>query len=192
MTTATIDILGLSGALRRGSFNTGLLRVAQAVAPAGVAIEIHDYGDLPLYDSDVEEAGFPAAAERLKQRIRRADGLLIATPEYNFSVPGVLKNALDWASRPYGQSAFAGKPLAILGGGGGLGAARAQAHLRDIAHGLEMQVVSRPEVFVANVWDKLGPDGTLADPVARDLIRQLVENLAALARGRKHPARQAA
>jgi chromate reductase len=173
-------ILALSGSLRRDSFNTALLRQAQALAPAGVAVEIYDYADLPLYHGDVEEAGFPAAAQRLKDKVSAADAILIATPEYNYSVPGVLKNALDWASRPYGQSAWAGKPLAIIGGGGGLGTARAQAHLRQIAHGLDMAVLSRPEVYVANVWEKV-TDGQLADPAARDLIAQTVAALVAAA-----------
>lgn len=177
--TNPIDMLALSGSLRRDSFNTGLLREAQKLAPAGATVEIYDYRDLPLYDGDVEDAGFPAAATRLKDRVRRADAILIATPEYNFSVPGVLKNALDWASRPYGESVWAGKPLAIIGGGGGLGTARAQAHLREMAHGLDMRVLRRPEVFVANVWEKLGPDGELTDPVTRDLIAQAVAALAA-------------
>ncbi len=147
-----LDILALSGSLRAGSFNAKILSAAQALVPAGTAIEIYDYRDVPLYDGDVEETAYPEAAARLKDRIRRADALLIATPEYNFSVPGVLKNALDWASRPYGDSALAGKPLAIIGGGGGQGTNRAQDHLRQIAHGLDMHLVRRPEIFVANVW----------------------------------------
>ena len=182
MTTPTIDILGLSGSLRGGSFNTQLLRVAQALLPPHAALDIYDFRALPLYDGDVEEAGQPLAVRRFKDRIRAADAILIATPEYNFSIPGGLKNALDWASRPYGDNAWAGKPLAILGGGGGLGSSRAQDHLRAVAHALDMHVVRRPEVFVANVWDKIGADGRLNDPVAQSLIAQLLTNLVDLAR----------
>ena len=177
-----IDILALSGSLRADSFNAKLLGAAQGLAPAGTQIEIYDYREVPLYDGDVEVRDYPAAARRLKDRIRKADALLIATPEYNYSVPGVLKNALDWASRPYGDSALAGKPLAIVGGGGGQGTNRAQDHLRQIAHGLDMQVVRRPEIFIANVWGKFDEDGTLADPIANQLITELLGNLAALAR----------
>jgi chromate reductase, NAD(P)H dehydrogenase (quinone) len=176
-----IDILALSGSLRAGSFNTQLLRIAQDLAPAGAEIEIYDLRDLPLYDGDVEAAGVPEAVRRFKDRIRRADAVLIATPEYNFSFPGVLKNALDWASRPYGDNAWSGKPAAIIGGGGGQGTNRAQDHLRQVAHALEMPVVARPEVFVANVWAKIGTDGELADPVTRKLIAELLNNLVALA-----------
>ncbi|MCD6074976.1 MAG: NADPH:quinone oxidoreductase [Rhodospirillales bacterium] len=177
-----IDILALSGSLRADSFNAKLLAAAQGVAPAGVEIEIYDYRDVPLYDGDVEVRDYPEAAQRLKDRLRKADALLIATPEYNYSVPGVLKNVLDWVSRPYGDSALAGKPLAIIGGGGGQGTNRAQDHLRQIAHGLDMRVVRRPEIFIANVWGKFDESGTLADPIANKLIAELLGNLADLAR----------
>jgi chromate reductase, NAD(P)H dehydrogenase (quinone) len=180
--TPTIDILGLSGSLRSGSFNTQLLRVAQDLTPAGAALEIYDFSDVPLYDGDVEAAGTPLAVRRLRDRIRAADAIVIATPEYNFSLPGVLKNALDWASRPYAENAWAGKPLAILGGGAGLGTSRAQDHLRHVAHALEMRVVRRPEIFISNIWEKIGPDGRLNDPVAHALIGQLLTNLVDLAR----------
>ena len=177
-----IDILALSGSLRADSFNAKLLAAARDLAPADARIEIYDYRDVPLYDGDREVRDYPDAALRLKDRIRKADALLIATPEYNYSVPGVLKNALDWASRPYGDSALAGKPLAIIGGGGGQGTNRAQDHLRQIAHGLDMHVVRRPEIFIANVWGKFDENGTLADPIANKLIAELLGNLTALAR----------
>lgn len=180
--TQTIDILGLSGSLRTQSFNSQLLRIAQDLVPAGARIEPYDFSDVPLYDGDVEEAGVPAAVLRLKDRVRAADAILIATPEYNFSIPGVLKNVLDWGSRPYGENVWAGKPLAILGGGASLGTSRAQDHLRHVAHALDMRIVRRPEIFVANVWDKIGPDGQLNDPMARTLIAELLVNLADLAR----------
>jgi chromate reductase len=176
-----IDILALSGSLRADSFNAKLLVSAQNLVPAGAQLEIYDYRDVPLYDGDVEVRDYPAAAQRLKNRIRAADALLIATPEYNYSVPGVLKNVLDWVSRPYGDSALAGKPLAIIGGGGGQGTNRAQDHLRQIAHGLDMQIVRRPEIFIANVWGKFDESGALADPIANKLIGELLANLVGLA-----------
>lgn len=176
-----IDILALSGSLRADSFNAKLLEAAKKLAPAGAGIETYDYRDVPLYDGDLEVRDYPAAARRLKARIRKADALLIATPEYNFSVPGVLKNVLDWVSRPYGDSALAGKPLAIIGGGGGQGTNRAQDHLRQIAHGLDMQIVRRPEIFIANVWGKFDEHGTLADSIAEKLIAELLGNLVGLA-----------
>lgn len=175
-----IDILALSGSLRADSFNAKLLSVAQGLAPAGSSIEIYDYRDVPLYDGDLEVRAYPAAAQRLKDRIRKADALLIATPEYNFSIPGVLKNALDWVSRPYGDSALAGKPVAIIGGGGGQGTNRAQDHMRQIAHGLDMNIVRRPEIFIANIWGKFDEAGKLADPVAEKLISDLLDNLIGL------------
>jgi chromate reductase len=177
MNTNQIDIVALSGSLRLDSFNAKLLSAARALAPAGATIETYNYRDVPLYDGDLEVSAYPEAATRLKERIRRADALLIATPEYNFSVPGVLKNVLDWVSRPYGDSALTGKPLAIIGGGGGQGTNRAQDHLRQIAHGLDMQLVRRPEIFVANVWGKFDESGALTDPAAEKLIGELLTNL---------------
>jgi chromate reductase len=183
MPAPKLDIIGISGALRQGSFNTALLRAAIALAPDDVAIEIYDHRDMPLYDGDVEVSAYPAAATRLKDRIRRADAVLFAVPEYNHGVAGVLKNLIDWASRPYGQNAWAGKPGAMMGAGGGLGTARAQHQLRQITHGVEMRVVSRPEIFVANADSKFDKDLNLTDQVARDLIGRLVVALRDLTRG---------
>ncbi len=179
---AKLDILGISGALRKGSFNTALLRTAIAVAPDDVAIEIYDHSDMPLYNGDVESAAYPPQATRLKERIRRADGVLFAVPEYNYGIPGVMKNMIDWASRPYGDSAWAGKPAAIMGAGGGLGAARSQYQFRAVAHALRMRMVDHPEIFVANAAQKFDAEGNLTDPVAKDLIKQLVAALADMAR----------
>lgn len=179
MSDQTLDILAISGSLRAGSFNTGLLRTAQEEAPAGITIEIYDYSDVPLYNGDVEAAAYPAAATRLKDRIAKADAILFAVPEYNYSFPGVLKNAIDWASRPYGKSAWGGKPTALVGTGGGLGGARAQYHIRQVLVGQGMHLLSAPEVFVVNGGTKFDTAGRLTDDVARGLIRQLVVNLAA-------------
>src|SRR6188768_4576671 len=134
-----MKILGISGSLRKGSYNSSLLRTAQTLAPGGVTIEIADISDIPPYNEDVREQGYPPSALRFREQIRAADALLFVTPEYNYSVPGVLKNAIDWASRPYGDSAWSGKPAAIMGASvGTLGTARAQYHLRQIMVFLNM------------------------------------------------------
>ena len=178
MADTKLDILAISGSLRRGSFNTALLRTAQEEAGADVAIEIYDYSDVPLYNGDIEAAGFPAAATRLKERIHSADAIIFAVPEYNYSFPGVLKNAIDWASRPYGKSAWAAKPAALVSTGGGLGAARAQYQLRQVLVSQGMHLLHAPEVFVANAGTKFDTNGRLTDDVARGLIKQVVANLA--------------
>ena len=108
------SILGISGSLRRQSFNTALLRAAVKAAPPGTTIEIGSIAGIPLYDGDVEAQGIPATVTALKQRVKACDGLLLVTPEYNRSIPGGLKNAIDWASRPYGQNSFTRKPSAVL------------------------------------------------------------------------------
>ncbi len=177
-----LDILGISGSLRKASFNAALLRAAQEEAATDVAIETYDYSDVPLYNGDVEAAGQPAAVARFKERILKADAILFAVPEYNYSFPGVLKNAIDWASRPYGKSAWAGKPVAMLSTGGGLGASRAQYQLRQVLAGQGMWILPAPEVFVVNAATKFDADGRLTDDAARGLIKQAVAGLAALTR----------
>jgi len=183
-----LDILALPGSLRRGSYNAALLRLAQQVAPDDVSVELYDYSDIPLYNGDLEVSAYPAAATKLKERVRRADGLLFGVPEYNYGMPGVLKNMIDWVSRPYGQSAWAGKPAAILGAGGGLGTARSQYQFRLIAHALQMRMVDRPEIFVANAAQKFDAELNLTDPVAKDLVAQLMAALRDLARDTKRAA----
>src|SRR5215475_12302580 len=146
--------LGISGSLRRASFNTAALRAAKELAPEGLVIEPFDIAPIPLYNEDVREQGFPPPVEDLRARIKAADGLLIVTPEYNYSVPGVLKNAIDWASRPPNQP-FDGKPIAIIGASMSLhGGVRAQYHLRQIVVFLNMHPVNRPEVFIAQAQNK--------------------------------------
>ena len=178
MADTKLDILAIPGSLRAGSLNAALLRTAIEEAPADVAIEIYDYSDVPLYNGDLEVSAYPAAATRLKQRILAADAILFGAPEYNYSFPGVLKNGIDWASRPYGTSAWAGKPAALISTGGGLGGARSQYHLRQVLVGLGMHVVHAPEVFVTNGATRFDANLRLTDDVARGLIRQLVINLA--------------
>src|SRR4029077_20981286 len=122
--TATLSVLALSGSLREKSLNTALLRAAIRLAPAGMAVDIAPIREIPLYDADLEARGIPEAVTRLRAAVREADALLIATPEYNFSIPGVLKNVIDWRSRPPFDKDLAGKALAIMGAGGRLGSAR--------------------------------------------------------------------
>lgn len=170
MTERKIKLLGVSGSLRKASSNTGLLRVAAKHAPDGLAVEIFDLSAIPLYDGDVEAtSGFPASVVAFREAIAAADGLLIACPEYNFSVPGVLKNALDWASRAPAPP-FAGKPLAIMGTGGWHGAARAHYHLRQIAVNLDMLVLNKPEVQIPDSAKLFGGDGELTRPEVAEKI----------------------
>lgn len=144
-------MLGISGSLRRGSYNTQLLQVAAEVAPKGVTVELADISDLPLYNADIErERGLPEAVQRLRIQISEADGALFATPEYNYSITGAMKNAIDWASRR--PSPLDDQPAAITGTGGRSGTARAQRHLRDILKHNHVQVVSRPEVALPGPW----------------------------------------
>jgi len=173
----TLNVLGISGSLREKSYNSALLREAGRLAPAGLSIEIASIRDVPLYDADLEARGFPAGALELCEKVARADALLIATPEYNFSIPGVLKNAIDWLSRPPHDARLKGKPVAIVGAGGRLGSARAQYHLRQVCGCLSMLPVPRPEIFIASAWEKFD-DGRLTDQAA---VKQVEELLAALA-----------
>jgi len=173
-----MNILGIAGSLRRESYNKMLLRAAQELAPDGARIETFDELDqIPLFNQDDEANPHPKVTE-LKQRIRNADAILIVTPEYNYSVPGVLKNAIDAASRPYGDSAWTGKPVAIMGASvGTMGTARAQYHLRQMFVFLNMYPVNQPEVMVANAHKHFDPNGKLTDETAQKLVRQLLQEL---------------
>jgi chromate reductase len=183
----SLNVLALSGSLREKSYNTALLREAARLAPAGMSIHIESIREIPLYDADVEARGFPAPVTALSDKVKSADALLIATPEYNFSVPGVLKNVIDWLSRPPLDAALARKPVAIVGAGGRLGSARAQYHLRQVCGCLSMLPVPRPEIFVLNAWEKFDAQGRLIDEtVARqvgDLLVELAEWTLLLRRG---------
>jgi chromate reductase len=166
----TVRILGMAGSLRRGSFNAATLRAAQELAPPGMTIEIFDIAPIPLYNEDVCEQGFPAPVADLRARIKGADGLLIVTPEYNYSIPGVLKNAIDWASRPPEQP-FDDKPIGLMGASGGtLGTARAQYHLRQCFIFLNGLVMTRPEVMIPQAHNKIDAAGKLTDQATRDFI----------------------
>ena len=178
-TQPTLQVLGISGSLRKNSYNTALLTAANELAPDHMLIKRADLAPIPPYNDDLYKDGFPPAVEKLREQIRAADAVLIATPEYNFSVSGVLKNAIDWVSRPPEQP-FDGKPIAIMGASmGALGTARAQYHLRQTLVFLNAHPLNRPEVFVGSAAQRFNSEGALTDPVARDLIKQLLETLAA-------------
>jgi chromate reductase, NAD(P)H dehydrogenase (quinone) len=185
---SAMDILGICGSLRRQSYNRAALRAAQRLVPAGARLEIVELAGIPPYNQDEERTPPPAVVD-LKRRVRAADAILIATPEYNFSIPGVLKNAIDWASRPHGDSAWTGKPVAVMGASVGmLGSARAQYHLRQSFVFLDMYPVNKPEVLIASAAQRFDEAGELTDETARTLIGQLLQALVTwtgqLARGR--------
>lgn len=168
-------ILGISGSLRKNSYNTAALRAAQELLPPGVTLEIFDLTPIPMYNEDLEP--FPPAVQAFRERIATSDALLIATPEYNHSIPGVLKNALDWASctpdPPCEQ-----KPVAIFGASTGrFGTLRAQLHLREICRALDMLVLPKPELFIAQAEEKFDAQGKLIDPETRQRLRALLEAL---------------
>lgn len=166
----TINVLGVAGSLRQGSFNRATLRTAQKLAPEGMAIEIFEIAPIPLYNEDVRQQGFPPVVQTFREKIRNADGLLIVTPEYNYSIPGVLKNAIDWASRPPDQP-FERKPIGLVGASGGtLGTARAQYHLRQCFVFLDGFVMNRPEVMIPTAQTKFDAEGNLTDQQTRDFI----------------------
>ena len=177
--SSPITILGIAGSLRKGSYNRAALRAAQQLAPDTCRVEIFELDGIPPFNQD-DEGNVPAKVTALKQAIRSADAILIVTPEYNYSVPGVLKNAIDWASRPYGDSAWEGKPVAVMGAAGGpLGSARAQYHLRQMFVFLNMFPVNKPEVMISAAHEKFDAQGNLTNEHSRKLIRQLLENLVA-------------
>jgi chromate reductase len=179
---ANMKILGIAGSLRKGSFNRMALKAAEGLVPAGASLEIAELPDLPGFNQDNEKIP-PAAVTELKAKIRAADAILLVTPEYNYSVPGVFKNAIDWVSRPYGDSAWKGKPVAIMGASAGvLGTARAQYHLRQTLVFLDMPTVNQPEVMIGGAASKFDQAGNLTDDMAKKLIGQLLTNLCDLAK----------
>jgi chromate reductase len=175
-------ILGISGSLRRQSYNSAALRAAVGLAPAGAVVEIFDLDGIPIFNQD-EESTPPARVVELKRRVREADAILFVTPEYNYSVPGVLKNAIDWASRPYGDNAWEGKPAAIMGASvGAIGTARAQYHLRQIFVFLNIFPVNQPEVMIGDAAQRFDAEGNLTDERKKDQIRELLRSLVELTR----------
>lgn len=187
-----ITILGIAGSLRKDSYNKGALRAARELCPEGAKLEMYDVAGLPLFNQDEERAPNPKVAE-FKQKIRAADAILLCTPEYNYGVPGVMKNALDVASRPYGDNAWSGKPVALMSAALSVaGGIRAQYQIRQSFVFLNMDAVVQPEVAIGNAPQRFDDKGNLTDETSKKLIRQLLENLIAKARLAKRPLRQAA
>jgi chromate reductase len=177
-----VSILGFAGSLRKGSCNRALLRAALDLVPKGARLELFELDGIPPFNGDLESSP-PEKVKEFKTRIRAADAILIVTPEYNYSVPGVLKNAIDWASRPYGDNAFDGKPVAMMSASTGmLGGARAQYHLRQSFVFLNMYPVNKPEVFVTFAHQKFDEEGRLLDKQAKELIGELLDSLVAWAK----------
>jgi chromate reductase, NAD(P)H dehydrogenase (quinone) len=178
-----LTFLGIAGSLRRASYNRGLIRAAVEVAPEGTRVIAYDLADIPMYNADVEAEGDPEPVAAFKRAIAGVDALVIATPEYNHCVPGVLKNAIDWASRPARSSVLTDRPVAIMGASsGGGGTARAQAHLRDGLTYTRGLVLPLPEVLVGHAASKFDDDGSLIDPSTRAEVRDLLVALAAWTR----------
>lgn len=177
-----LRVLGISGSLRKLSYNTAALRAAQELQPAEMAIDIFDLDDIPLYSEDLRARGYPPPVKALRDRIASADGLLIVTPEYNYSFSGVLKNAIDWASRPPEQP-FDGKPIALMGASlGAFGTARAQYHLRQCFVSVNAMVLNKPEVMIAQASEKFDEQGKLVDHATSEQIRRMLIALAAWTR----------
>jgi chromate reductase len=173
----SVQILGISGSLRRLSYTRGALRAAVELAPEGATVEVFELDGIPGFSED-DEQNPPDRVVEMKRRVREADAILFVTPEYNYSIPGVLKNAIDWASRPYGDSAWSRKPAAIMGASvGGLGTARAQYHLRQVLVFLDMFAINQPEVMIANASQKFDAEGNLTDEETREHVRRLLESL---------------
>jgi chromate reductase len=184
MASQSINVIGIAGSLRKGSFNRGLIRAAMELAPPNLTIEPFELRGIPFYDGDLEEQGDPPEVRALKDAIASSDALLLATPEYNAGIPALLKNAIDWASRSpegYRESAIYGKPVAIMGGGGG-GATRAREQLVQVLGVLGVDIV-QPQVAVPQIWDKFDENGRLVDEPMREEIRDLLGSLSAAVSG---------
>jgi chromate reductase len=168
-------IIGIGGTLRKGSFSKALLLEAQKLAPGGVVIEIADITDFPLYNPDIP---LPESVQKFKNSIKEADAILFSTAEYNFSIPGSLKNAIDWASRPYGDNSWDEKPAAIMSESiGMLGGIKAQLHLRQMMLFINIHPLNKPEVIVSNVTEKFDEEVNLTDEHTKEKIKELVESL---------------
>ncbi len=174
-----IEVAALVGSLRRWSYNRGLLQTAMLLRPDNVHLYEVSIRDLPYFNEDLEQGGYPTAVRELRAQLERADALLICTPEYSYSVPGVLKNALDWASRPPGRSVLRGTPLAVMGASiGRSGTMRAQLQLRQMAVAIGMLPLPEPEVYITFANDKFNQSGELTDQTSRELVTTTMANLA--------------
>ena len=178
-----IRILGIAGSLRRKSYNRAALRAAQQLVPEDAVLDVFELDGIPVFSED-DERRPPTKVVEFKKRIREADAILFVTPEYNYSIPGVLKNSIDWASRPYGDSAWTDKPAAIMGASvGTLGTARAQYHLRQVFVFLNVHAINQPEVMIGNAAQNFDAEGNLTNESTKNLIRQLLTNLVTRTRG---------
>jgi len=187
---SNLKILGFAGSLRKGSYNKSLLRSAIQLLPSDTTLEIFDLSDIPPYNQDLDN-NMPSRVKEFKTKIRESDALLIATPEYNYSVPGLLKNAIDYGSRPYGDNPFDDKPVAIMSASVGMiGGARAQYHLRQMFVFLNMHPVNVPEVIVTFASEKFDSEGNLLEDNTKKFLTQLLQNLSMWTRklsDKKHP-----
>lgn len=181
--TEPLHVLGIAGSLRQKSYNKAVLRAAAEMLPEGMTLEIFDIADIPLYNEDIEVVGDPEPVRHFKARLAASNALLISTPEYNYSLPGVLKNALDWASRPAPNSQLSEKPLAIIGASSGpWGTARAQLALRQSSVFMNMHPMNRPVLQISHAEAKFDADLKLTDETARQHLRAMLVALAAWAR----------
>jgi chromate reductase len=179
VTERRIEVAALVGSLRRQSYNRGLLRAAMLVRPDNIHLYEVPIRELPYFNEDLEQGGNPSSVREFRSQLERADALLICTPEYSYSIPGVLKNALDWASRPAGRSVLRGTPLAIMGASSGRsGTMRAQLHLRQISLAIGMLPLPEPEVYITFAGDKFNDQRELTDQTSRDLVKTTMANLA--------------
>jgi chromate reductase, NAD(P)H dehydrogenase (quinone) len=172
-----MKIIAISGSLRKDSFNTKALKAAARLAPADVELEVVDLASIPSYNDD-QLTSMPESVIEFKNKIRNADAVLISTPEYNYSVSGVLKNAIDWASRPDDDNVWAKKPGAIMGASTGrFGTVRAQYHLRQICVSIDLRLLNQPQVFITDASTAFAEDGSFADKKTEQKVRSLIEAL---------------
>jgi chromate reductase len=172
-----IKVLGISGSIRKNSFNSGLLRAAKEIQPENMDITIYNISDIPLYNEDNNIGESPKPVQDFKRKLAEADAILFAVAEYNYSLSGVLKNAIDWASRPLKNSPLNGKPFAMMGAGGELGTARAQYHLRQIAVFVNMFTFNKPELMIPRAFEKFDEAGNLKDDSIKAKIKNLLDAL---------------
>jgi chromate reductase len=183
MSDVSFHILGIAGSLRKASYNLGLLRAAADLLPPGVSLDIVTLGDIPSYNADAQAQGDPFAVEELKRKIAMADAVLIATPEYNYSMPGVLKNAIDWVSRPPKTCGMRRKPVGIIGASSGeSGTMRSQLALRQVFVFLDAYVLAQPEFRLPRAGEKSDENGVLIDEEQRERLRAYIAALVAWAR----------
>lgn len=177
--TRTYRVAGISGSLREGSFNTATLRAARELGPNALDIDIVTLEDVPLYNADVEARGWPPRVQELRERVGNADAVIFASPEYNYSITGVLKNAIDWLSRPEGEAPLNGKPAAIVGATPSfVGTARGQAHLRQIVFYNAMPLLPTAEVLIARAGERFDDEGRLTDGKTREVLKDMLDKFA--------------